>query len=97
MKIINTTKNDIKVSILGKEYHLEPEGELEGVDEAAAEYWVTKLHQFLIVEPEDADKKPAIGSVEEEAAKAGDEKKEEVEEKKEEKKETPKKEVKKDK
>lgn len=83
MKVINTTDQEIRVNILGKEYVLEAEGELTGVPQKDAEYWVTKLHQFLIVEAEDEDKKKVEQSPQrvkdiEKAEEAGDLKPEEA-------------------
>jgi hypothetical protein len=52
VKIINTTNQVVRTEILGTQYEIEPQGFIENVPEADAEYWVTKIHEFLIVEQE---------------------------------------------
>ena len=48
-KLINTTNNKIEVKIFGKDYTLEPKGELK-VSAEVALFWREKLHEFLIEE-----------------------------------------------
>ena len=50
VKLINPTKSEVRTEILGRQYVIEAGGSIENVPEADAEYWVTKIHQFLIVD-----------------------------------------------
>lgn len=52
MIVQNPTDLDIKVSIDGVEYFVGPQDEISNVPEQAANYWKTKLHEFLIVLPD---------------------------------------------
>lgn len=54
VKVINPLDSAINVDIDGQEYHLEAKGELV-IEEAHAEYWKNKLHNFLIVEAADKE------------------------------------------
>lgn len=62
MKITNTTNNDINVTIGGTDYSLPAGGEIVGVPAKDAEYWVTKLHQFLICEPEKGEEGEVVST-----------------------------------
>ena len=75
VNVINPTDKVITVSIEGVEYSVEGKGKVE-VEKSHADYWVGKLHQFLLVEEVSEKAEP----------KKEEEKKEEKKEKKEDKK-----------
>lgn len=56
MRIINPTDSAIEVSIEGTKYVLPAEGELSGVRIEHALYWKSKLHSFLIIKEDGAEK-----------------------------------------
>ena len=79
MIVKNPTNNRIEVRIQGVDYVVEANDEIKGVPAAHADYWVSMLHSFLIVEAEKKDADITLKSY-----KANEEKKEaEVEEKEE--------------
>lgn len=49
MKIYNPTDKSITVTIGGDEYTVEADSTLSNVPQKAAEYWVSALHNFLVV------------------------------------------------
>lgn len=85
MKLTNPTQNHIVVSIFGTEYSLEA-GKTISVPEPVGVYWKTKLHEFLLVEPDGDEVKDGSAIPKKVAEVAEDKKEEEPEEKKEAKK-----------
>jgi len=53
MKVINPTKDTIKVQIKGTEYVIEPESSLVNVPNEIAKYWKENIHTFIGIELED--------------------------------------------
>lgn len=62
MILKNPTGNKIQVQILGKEYIIEPWGSIKVTPEIG-QFWVEKLHGFLVL----SDETPTVKEVKEEA------------------------------
>lgn len=52
MIVTNPTKERLEVQIAGTKYFIEPESDLAGVPEEAANYWQVRLHSFIKISPE---------------------------------------------
>ena len=78
VNVINPIDKAITVSIEGKTYSVEAKGTIE-VEEGHAEYWKTKLHNFLFIEEigvkEEAKTEPKENKKDDEANKAAEAKK----------------------
>lgn len=75
VNVINPTDSDITVTIEGHTYTVEAKGTVEA-EEGHANYWKSKLHNFLLIEEIKEAKKEEKGQTEAEAKAA----KKEVEE-----------------
>ena len=56
MKVINPTKDTLKVQINGNVYEVKGEDSLSNVPEAYAQDWKAKTHNFIILEKDDVVK-----------------------------------------
>lgn len=68
MKITNPTKDKITVQIFGDTYSVDGESTVS-VPEDVARYWVTMLHEFLVVSKEEEKKEEKVEKTEKKSTK----------------------------
>lgn len=66
-KVINTSDSALEIQFLGVNYRVEAGGSLDNVPPAAAEYWKTMIHNFIVIVDEEVAQAPVAAPVVEEA------------------------------